>query len=75
MENVDTVSSVTGVVWKIEKKIGDSVDEGEQIMILESMKMEIPVEAPAGGKIISINVNEGDGVEENQIIAVIEAAG
>jgi len=75
MENVDTLSSVTGAVWKIEKKIGDSVDEGEQIMILESMKMEIPVEAPARGKIISINVNEGDGVEENQVVAVIEAAG
>ena len=75
MTNFDTLSPVTGSVWKSEKKVGDIVQEGDEIMIMESMKMEIPVVAPAAGKISNINVNEGDGVEEDQVVAVIEAAG
>jgi len=74
MANIDTLSPVTGSVWKIEKKVGDIVQEGDEIMIMESMKMEIPVTAPAAGKISNINVNESDGVEEDQVVAVIEAA-
>ena len=61
-----------GTVWKIEKGVGDSVEEGETVAILESMKMEMPVEAPASGIIKSIEVAEGQPVEEGAVIATIE---
>ncbi len=65
-------AQITGNVWKIEKAVGDAVAEGDEIMILESMKMEIPVEAPAAGKIHEIRVAEGDSIEEGAVLAVIE---
>lgn len=65
-------AQITGNVWKIEKAVGDTVDEGEVILILESMKMEIPVEAPCAGRIVEIRVQEGDNVEENAVLAVLE---
>src|SRR6266545_2544034 len=52
---------ITGTVWKIEVKVGDAVTEGQTVVILESMKMEMPVEAPADGKVSAILVKEGDG--------------
>lgn len=70
-QNVE--SEVTGNVWKIEVKEGDTVEEEDVIMIFESMKMEIPVEAPCAGTIASILVAEKDQVEEGQVVAVIEA--
>ena len=65
-------AQITGTVWKIEKQVGDEVEEGDVIMILESMKMEMPVEAPEDGKIAEIKVDEGDAVEEEQVLAVLE---
>jgi acetyl-CoA carboxylase biotin carboxyl carrier protein len=62
---------ITGTVWKIEKKPGDKVEEGETVVILESMKMEMPVEAPAAGTISAIKVKEGDAVDEGAVVAVI----
>jgi len=62
---------ITGTVWKIERKVGDSVSEGDTIVILESMKMEMPVEAPAAGTISEIRVSEGTAVNEGDVIAVI----
>lgn len=68
-----TVSSeVTGSVWKVEKAVGDEVAAGEVIMILESMKMEIPVEAPAKGKLVELMVAPDEAVEEDQALCVIE---
>jgi acetyl-CoA carboxylase biotin carboxyl carrier protein len=61
---------ITGTVWKIEVKVGDTVAEGQTVVILESMKMEMPVESPAAGKVTSILVKEGDAVEEGA--AVVE---
>ena len=66
-------SEVTGSVWKVEVAVGDDVEEGDVLLILESMKMEIPVEAPAAGKISEIRVEPEEAVEEDQVIAVIEA--
>jgi acetyl-CoA carboxylase biotin carboxyl carrier protein len=63
---------ITGTVWKIEVKVGDAVAEGQTVVILESMKMEMPVESPAAGKVTSILVKEGDPVEEGA--AVVELA-
>ena len=65
-------AQITGNVWKIVKTVGDSVAEGEELIILESMKMEIPVEAPCAGRIGAFRVNEGDSVEEGAVLAVIE---
>ena len=70
-QNVE--SEVTGTVWKIEVSIGDTVEEEDVIMILESMKMEIPVEAPCAGTIAEILVSEKDPVKEQQVVAIIEA--
>ena len=55
---------ITGTVWKIEVKVGDSVAEGQTVVILESMKMEMPVESPSAGRVAAILVKEGQSVEE-----------
>jgi biotin carboxyl carrier protein len=68
----DVEAEITGNVWKIEKQPGQSVEEEDVIMILESMKMEIPVEAPCAGTLSAIKVAEGDNVEEGHVLAVIE---
>lgn len=67
----DVCAHITGTVWKIEKKIGDSVAEGDTVVILESMKMEMPVEAPATGTITAIKVQEGQAVDEGAVLAII----
>jgi biotin carboxyl carrier protein len=69
MPNV--TAPVTGTVWKIQVAVGDSVEEGQTLVILESMKMEIPVVAESDGTISQIAVNEGDVVQEGDLIAVI----
>ncbi|MDQ4117975.1 MAG: biotin/lipoyl-binding carrier protein [Actinomycetota bacterium] len=58
-------------VWKIVVAVGDTLEPGEPIMILESMKMEIPVIAEDGGIVSSLEVGEGDTVEEGQVLAVL----
>lgn len=73
MSATNVESEVTGNVWKIQVKEGDSVAAEDVIMILESMKMEIPVEAPCAGTITSILVKEEDSVAEDQVVAVIES--
>lgn len=62
---------ITGTVWKIEKRVGDAVASGDTVVILESMKMEMPVESPAAGKIAELRCSEGDAVEEGQVLAVV----
>jgi acetyl-CoA carboxylase biotin carboxyl carrier protein len=68
----DVEAQITGNVWKIEKAVGDAVAVEEVILILESMKMEIPVEAPVAGRLAEIRVREGENVEEGAILAVID---
>jgi acetyl-CoA carboxylase biotin carboxyl carrier protein len=63
---------ITGTVWKIEVNVGDTVAEGQTVVILESMKMEMPVESTAAGKVTAILVKEGDPVEEGA--GVVEIA-
>lgn len=72
MSVIDIESEIAGKVWKIEAVIGSVLDEEDPILILESMKMEIPVEAPEQGKIVEILVGEGDPVKEGQIVARME---
>ena len=59
-------------VWKVVKVAGDEVDEGDTLVILESMKMEIPVLAESPGVVARIAVDEGDVVQEGDLIAVVE---
>jgi acetyl-CoA carboxylase biotin carboxyl carrier protein len=59
-------------VWKVVKATGETVEEGETLVILESMKMEIPVLAESDGILKELAVNEGDVVQEGDLIAVIE---
>lgn len=68
----EVIAEMVANVWKIVVSQGDSVAEGDTICILESMKMEIPVEATAGGTISEIAVVEGGVVQEGDLIAVIE---
>ena len=63
---------ITGKIWKVEKQAGDPVAEEEVILIIESMKMEIPVEAPRAGTLREIRVEEGQAIEEFDILAVID---
>ncbi len=72
MKTVAVECEVTGNVWKVERAVGDRVEEEDVLVIVESMKMEIPVEAPCNGTLVSLHVNEGDSVKEDQIIASIE---
>jgi len=59
-------------VWKVVAKAGDVVEEGDTLVILESMKMEIPVLAESDGTVVQIAVNEGDVVQEGDLIAVLD---
>jgi acetyl-CoA carboxylase biotin carboxyl carrier protein len=59
-------------VWKVIKAAGDDVEEGDTLVILESMKMEIPVLAESDGTVTRLAVHEGDLVQEGDLIAVIE---
>jgi acetyl-CoA carboxylase biotin carboxyl carrier protein len=63
---------ITGTVWKIEVQVGDSVDEGDTVVILESMKMEMPVEAEDAGKVAEILCEEGQAVNEGDPLLVLE---
>ena len=72
MAKHEVESEVTGNVWKILLEVGADVAEGDVIMILESMKMEIPVESPAVGKLVELKVSAEDQVEEDQVVAVVE---
>jgi biotin carboxyl carrier protein len=65
-------AQIAGNVWKIEAEVGAQVEEDEVLLILESMKMEIPVEAPCAGRLAEIRVAEGDSIEEGAVLAVIE---
>ncbi len=63
---------ITGTVWKIEVEVGDPVDEGDTVVILESMKMEMPVEAEDPGVVKDILVEEGQSVSEGDPLVVLE---
>ena len=63
---------ITGKVLSVDVNVGDSVEEGDVICFIESMKMENPILAPVAGKISEINIAKGDAVEVGKTIAVIE---
>jgi acetyl-CoA carboxylase biotin carboxyl carrier protein len=68
----DIEAHITGNVWKIEVGVGDKVEEGDTVAILESMKMEIPVEAEDEGTVKEIRCEEGQAVSEGDVLVVLE---
>jgi acetyl-CoA carboxylase biotin carboxyl carrier protein len=63
---------ITGTVWKVECKVGDEVAEGDTLVILESMKMEMPVEAEDDGTVSAIKCEEGQAVSEGDTLVVLD---
>ena len=63
---------ITGNVWKVEVAVGDMVEDGDTVVILESMKMEIPVEAEDDGTVKEIRCEEGQAVSEGDVLVVLE---
>jgi acetyl-CoA carboxylase biotin carboxyl carrier protein len=70
MANVE--AHITGTVWKIEVQLGDTVEEGDTVVILESMKMEMPVEAEDPGTVAEIRCEEGQAVSEGDTLVVLD---
>jgi acetyl-CoA carboxylase biotin carboxyl carrier protein len=70
--STDIEAHITGNVWKIEVSVGDEVEDGDTVVILESMKMEIPVEAEDDGTVKEIRCAEGDSVSEGDVLVVLE---
>jgi acetyl-CoA carboxylase biotin carboxyl carrier protein len=68
---MDVPAHITGTVWKIEKQIGEQVAQGDVLVILESMKMEMPVEAPEDGKVVEIRCKEAQAVSEGEVLVVL----
>ncbi|MEC9346743.1 MAG: acetyl-CoA carboxylase biotin carboxyl carrier protein subunit [Pseudomonadota bacterium] len=73
MAEIEIKSEIAGKVWQIEAEVGQSVAEEDAVIILESMKMEIPVVAPRSGKITAILVEKDEAVAEGQTVAKMEA--
>lgn len=73
MARHELVSSVTGVVFELGAKVGDIVAQGDPIVVVESMKMEIPIAALTGGRIAAIMVEAGQPVDEGQVVAILES--
>jgi acetyl-CoA carboxylase biotin carboxyl carrier protein len=69
---IEVYAHITGTVWKIEVQPGVNVNEGEVLVILESMKMEMPVEAPSSGVVRQILVSEGQPIAEGAVIAILD---
>lgn len=72
MADIKVQSEITGKVWAIEANVGDALEEEDTIIVLESMKMEIPVVAPSDGTLKEILVQEGDAITEGQDVAIME---
>ena len=67
----DVTAHITGTVWKIECKVGQQVNAGDTLVILESMKMEMPVEATDGGTVKEIRCKEAQSVSEGDVLVVL----
>jgi acetyl-CoA carboxylase biotin carboxyl carrier protein len=69
---VDVAAHITGTVWEIRVNVGDEVREEQVLVVLESMKMEMPVESPDAGKVAEILVEKGQAVEEGEVLVRLE---
>jgi acetyl-CoA carboxylase biotin carboxyl carrier protein len=73
MARIEVKAEVTGKVWKIVVPVGSRVEADDSVMIVESMKMEIPVVSEEGGTVVELRVAEGDPVEDGQVVAIVES--
>ena len=64
-------ANITGTVWRIEVSVGDAIEEGDTVVILESMKMEMPIDAEDAGTVAEIRVEEGQSVQEGDVLVVL----
>ena len=64
-------ANIAGTVWKIEVAVGDAITEGDTVVILESMKMEMPIESEDDGTVAEIRVQEGQSVQEGDVLVVL----
>jgi acetyl-CoA carboxylase biotin carboxyl carrier protein len=69
---IEIEAHITGTVWKVEVAVGDTVVEGDAVVILESMKMEMPVEAEDPGTVREIRCSEGQSVSEGDVLVVLD---
>jgi acetyl-CoA carboxylase biotin carboxyl carrier protein len=69
---IDVVAHITGTVWEIRVGVGETVQEEQVLVVLESMKMEMPVESPAAGTVASVIVEKGQAVEEGEVLLTLE---
>ena len=70
-KNHSAIAEVTGTVWKLLVAVGQRVNEGDELILIESMKMEIPVAAPCAGEVLEIQVAEGDPVREGAVVVLL----
>jgi acetyl-CoA carboxylase biotin carboxyl carrier protein len=68
----DVAAHITGTVWKVQVAVGDRVESEQTLVILESMKMEMPVEAPQAGRVTAVHVSEGQAVDEGDVLVTLE---
>lgn len=73
MAETEVRSEVAGTVWKVHVTPGEAVKADQELMILESMKMEIPVDAPCDGTVAQVLVAPEEGIEEDQVLLIIES--
>lgn len=66
------ISTMAGSIFKVNVKVGDEVAAGDTVIVLESMKMEIPVDAETAGEVAEVHVNEGDFVNENDVLVTLK---
>ncbi|MBC7781133.1 MAG: acetyl-CoA carboxylase biotin carboxyl carrier protein subunit [Proteobacteria bacterium] len=72
MARIEIKSDITGTLWQLRSKVGDQVEAGATLMVIESMKMEIPVITEDAGVILELLVSETQPVAEGQVVAVID---
>ncbi len=72
MARVEVKAEVTGKVWKILVPVGQRIEADDSVIVVESMKMEIPVTSEASGTVVELRVGEGEPVEDGQVVANVE---
>ncbi|MBA3422136.1 MAG: biotin/lipoyl-binding carrier protein [Thermoleophilaceae bacterium] len=68
---MDIAAHITGTIWKINVAVGDAIEEGDEVIVLESMKMEMPLEAEVAGTVDRVTCAEGDSVSEGDTLVVL----
>jgi acetyl-CoA carboxylase biotin carboxyl carrier protein len=68
----EVAAHITGTVWQVRVNVGDAVEEGQVLVVLESMKMEMPVESPSAGRVAAILVQSGQAVEEGEVLLTLD---